>query len=132
MSQILLVEDNPNQRMLYEQELMDEGYDNILTASSGSEGLLLFKHHRPDLIILDVLLPGIDGIEMLNQILAVDPQANVIVHSAFSSPSHDFITWYAKAYIVKSGDLREFIWRVKQALYEYAMRVDRPDKIASS
>lgn len=116
MCQILLIEDHPNQRMLYEQELIEAGYRDIVTASSGLEGLELYRRHAPELSIIDILLPGIDGIDLMKQMLALDPQAAIIVHSAYSSPIHDFITWYAKAYVIKSGDLQELMCQVKQAL----------------
>ncbi len=116
MCQILLIEDHPNQRLLYEQELADEGYREIVTASSGLEGLEFFKYYRPQLIILDIVLPEMNGIEVMKHMLTLDPQASIIVHSAYSSPCHDFITWFAKYYVVKSGDLDELKRKVRQLL----------------
>jgi CheY-like chemotaxis protein len=116
MCQILLIENHPNQRMLYEEELAEEGYHDIVTASSGPEGLELFQRHHPALIILDILLPGMDGIEVMKQMLALDSDVAIIVHSAYSTPCDVFISWYAKAYVVKSGDLQELKRQVKQVL----------------
>ncbi len=115
MAQILLVEDQPNQRLLYEQELSDEGHD-VRTASNGPEALELFMRHRPKLVLMDILLPGMNGIEVMERMLSVDPNLPVIVHSAYSSPSHDFITWFARAYIVKSGNLDELKKRIQEVL----------------
>ena len=115
MPQILLIEDQPNQRLLYEQELSDEGYD-VLTASNGRDGLELFERHRPQLVIVDVLLPGMNGIEVMERMLSIDRNLPIIVHSAYTSPSHDFITWFARTYVVKSGDLSELKLAVANAL----------------
>jgi DNA-binding NtrC family response regulator len=115
MPQILLIEDQPNQRLLYEQELTDEGYE-VLAAGNGEEALELFKRCRPQLVIVDVLLPGMNGIEIMEKMLSVDPNLAIIVHSAYSSPSHDFITWFARAYVVKSGDLQELKTQIRRAL----------------
>jgi DNA-binding NtrC family response regulator len=115
MSQILLIEDQANQRLLYEQELSDEGYD-VVVASNGRDGLKKFKLHRPQLVIIDILLPDINGIEVMEQLIAADPNIPIIVHSAYSSPSHDFVTWFARAYVVKSGDLDELKKEVQKAL----------------
>jgi two-component system response regulator (stage 0 sporulation protein F) len=115
MAQILLVEDQPNQRMLYEQELSDEGYD-VLTASNGRDAVELFERHRPALVVTDILLPGMNGIEVMERILEIDRNLPIIVHSAYSSPSHDFVTWFARAYVMKSGDLTELKSQVRNAL----------------
>jgi two-component system response regulator (stage 0 sporulation protein F) len=115
MSQILLIEDQPHQRMLYEQELSDEGYD-VITASNGCDGLALFEKHRPQLVVTDILLPGMNGIELMEKILEVDRNIPIIVHSAYSSPSHDFVTWFARAYVMKAGDLTELKSQVRNAL----------------
>lgn len=115
MSQILLIEDQPHQRMLYEQELSDEGYD-VITASNGCDGVALFEKHRPQLVVTDILLPGMNGIEVMEKILEVDRNIPIIVHSAYSSPSHDFVTWFARAYVMKAGDLTELKSQVRNAL----------------
>jgi CheY-like chemotaxis protein len=115
MAQILLVEDQPNQRELYAEELTDCGYD-VKVASNGIEAMELFKRHKPALVVMDILLPGMNGIEVIERMLEIDPQLPIIVHSAYSSPSHDFITWFARAYVVKSGDLQELKNQIQKAL----------------
>lgn len=112
MTRILLIEDRQNQRQLYEEELTDEGYE-VISSADGLEGLELFKQHRPQVVIVDILLPGINGIEVMERILAIDPNVSIIVHSAYSSPSHDFVTWFAKAYVVKSSNLQQLKEQVR-------------------
>ncbi|HEY3324819.1 MAG TPA: response regulator [Planctomycetota bacterium] len=115
MARILLIEDQEHQRQLYQEELTDEGYE-VLTAATGTEGLELYLRHRPDLVVVDMLLPGMNGIEIMESLLSANPQLPIIVHSAYSSPSHDFITWFARAYVVKSGDLCELKQQIQMAL----------------
>jgi len=115
MAKILLIEDQPNQRLLYQQELEEEGYE-VVSACDGEEGWRLFQKQHPDLVILDVLLPRMDGIGLMERMLAADSRIPIIVHSAYSSPRHDYVTWYARAYVVKSGDLTELKEQVKLAL----------------
>lgn len=115
MNQILLIEDRDNQRLLYEEELLDEGYE-VISASNGLDGIELYKQHRPHVVVLDILLPGINGIEVMERILAIDPNTPIIVHSAYSSPSHDFVTWFARAYVIKSGNLQNLKQRIKDVL----------------
>ena len=102
MARILIIEDKPNQRALYSEELADEGYE-VLCAADGPEALEMFKRQRPDLIVTDILLPGMTGIEIMERLLATDPDIPVIIHSAYSSPSRDFMAGLARAYVVKSG-----------------------------
>jgi DNA-binding NtrC family response regulator len=128
MSQILLVEDQVNQRLLYEQELTEEGWQ-VVSASNGTEALRLFQTHRPKLVIMDILLPGINGIEVMEQMLSQDPDLPIIVHSAYSSPSHDFITWFARAYIVKSGDLTELKDAVRKVLNPASVAAEQADPV---
>jgi DNA-binding NtrC family response regulator len=115
MPQILLIEDRPNQRLLYEQELADEGYD-VIVARNGREGIEKFIQHQPQVVVIDILLPDINGIEVMERMLAANPQAPIIVHSAYSSPMHDFVTWFARAYVMKSGDLDNLKREVRKAL----------------
>ncbi|HEY5674370.1 MAG TPA: sigma-54 dependent transcriptional regulator [Malonomonas sp.] len=82
--QILLIDDDVSLRRVTEFNLQEAGYD-VLTAADGSEGLALFKRHRPTLVITDVQMPGISGYEVLEQILQLEPQTLVIIVTAFSS-----------------------------------------------
>jgi len=64
MAQILIVEDDKFLRELIAQKLVKEGY-NISEAVDGEEGLKKAKEEKPDLVLLDLILPGIDGFEVL-------------------------------------------------------------------
>jgi DNA-binding response OmpR family regulator len=115
MAKLLVVDDDRNLRLLYEQELADEGYEVVL-ASSGREALDFLKNSRPDLIILDISMPGMDGIEALGKILAKDKTMPVILNTAYSTYKDNFMTWSADAYVVKSGDLTELKAKIKDVL----------------
>ncbi|MCM8784827.1 MAG: response regulator [Candidatus Omnitrophica bacterium] len=64
---ILIIEDDPEERLILNRELKREGYI-VYEAVTGEEGLKIFKNDKPDLVILDVVLPGIDGWEVLRRI----------------------------------------------------------------
>jgi CheY-like chemotaxis protein len=115
MARILIIEDKPNQRVLYSEELAEEGHE-IVCASDGPEALEAFKRQKPDLIVTDILLPGMTGIEVMERVLAADPNVPVIIHSAYSSPSRDFMAGLARAYVVKSGDLEELKAHIRRVL----------------
>lgn len=115
MAQILVVEDDVNQRELYEQELRDEGYE-VMLAENAERALELLKATRPDLVVLDICMPGMDGIELLNLILAKDRLMPVVINSAYSQFRDNYRTWPANAYVVKSGDLTELKGKIAELL----------------
>ena len=115
MAKLLVVDDDKNLRLLYEQELSDEGHQ-ITLADSGPAALDYLKGQRPDLVILDISMPGMDGIEALGKILAKDKSMPVILNTAYSTYKDNFITWSADAYVVKSGDLTELKAKIREVL----------------
>ncbi|HKY32232.1 MAG TPA: response regulator [Candidatus Polarisedimenticolia bacterium] len=106
MKTILVVDDEANLRLFYHKELTDEGY-RVLTACDAREALNCLKSVRPDLIVLDIKMPGMDGLEALGRILSHDNSIRVVLNSAFSSYRDSFMSWSADAYLTKSSDLTE-------------------------
>ncbi len=104
METILIVEDDKNQRLLYEKEFTHEGYA-VISAVDGRDAMEKVKKSNLDLVILDIRMPGMDGIEALGRILAADRKIPVILNTAYTSYKENFMTWAADAYIVKSSDL---------------------------
>lgn len=83
MSTVLVVDDEKNYLVVLEDLLEDEGY-NVLTASSGAEALELMAQSPVDTVLSDIKMPGISGIELLDRILAIDPDLPVILMTAFA------------------------------------------------
>jgi DNA-binding response OmpR family regulator len=115
MAKLLVVDDDKNLRLLYEQELSDDGHQ-VTLAGGGPEALEYLKTNRPDLIVLDISMPGMDGIEALGKILAKDKTMPVILNTAYSTYKDNFMTWSADAYVVKSGDLTELKSKIRDVL----------------
>ncbi len=115
---ILIVDDDPHIRMLYKEELEDEGYD-VLIASSGKEALEIFSNESPDLVTLDILMPGMDGIEVLRRMKEKNPSLPVIMSTAYDYRD-DFSVWASEAYVVKSADLTELKKTIKKIISEKA------------
>jgi DNA-binding response OmpR family regulator len=119
MTKLLVVEDDANQRRLYEQELTDEGYQ-VRTAAGGKEALAEIGKERPDLVIMDISMPGMDGIEALGKVLGVDNTIPVILNTAYANYKDNFLSWAADAYVVKSSDLTELKETIKTVLKQRA------------
>jgi two-component system NtrC family response regulator len=81
---ILIVDDDASQRRLIEFWMQEEGY-STLTASDGTAGLKLFEQHGPALVITDIRMPGLSGLDLLSRIKATNPDTAVILVTAFST-----------------------------------------------
>ena len=115
MQTILVVDDDDPIRRLIELELKDDGYQ-VLTASNAQDALKLVQSEPIDLVILDIRMPGMDGLEALPRILGLKEGLKVILNTAYSQYQESFMSWAADAYIIKSADLTELKAKVKELL----------------
>ncbi len=115
MEKILCVDDNPTILQLYKEEFSEDGYEVILAANA-KEALMKYQSERPQLVVMDIRLPGMDGIELLNAILGKDRQASIVINTAFPQYRANFMTWGADAYLIKSSDLDELKQTVREIL----------------
>ncbi len=115
MKTILVVDDDDAIRLLIEMELTDEGY-RVLTASNAQDALKLVQSEQLDLVILDIRMPGMDGLEVLPRILGLKEGLKVILNTAYSQYQESFMSWAADAYLIKSADLSELKDKVKELL----------------
>jgi len=114
-SRILLIEDEENLRTLYCEELSKEGYE-VLSAPDGIEGLAVLERENVDLVVLDIRMPRMDGLEMLRSILGQRKNVKSIIYTAYPHYKTDFMSWAADAYLVKSSDLAELKDQIRELL----------------
>ncbi len=115
MKKILVVEDEEGLRLFYKEELEAEGYE-VITARNGKEAIQELEKGRPDLIILDIVMPVMDGMEALGKIVGKDRKIPIILNTSYSGYRDDFMSWVADAYVTKSSDLEELKAKVKELL----------------
>lgn len=106
MKTILVADDDKNLALLYEQELTDEGYQ-VSVVHDARQAIEQVEQNPPDLLILDIRMPGMDGIEALGHILGKHNRLPVILNTAYTNYKDNFMTWSADAYVVKTSDLSE-------------------------
>ena len=103
---ILIVDDEEHIRLLFKEELEDEGY-TVDLASNGLDALDKLKRAAYSVIVLDIKMPGMDGIQTLAEIKKISKDQPVILCSAYGEFKQDFASWVSDGYIVKSADTRE-------------------------
>ena len=113
MKTILFVDDEQNIRFSHKEELEEEGYQ-VSVASTGEEALKMLNKQVLDLIILDIKISGIDGIELMYKFKEEKGDLPIILCSAYGQYKQDFRVWASDAYVVKSADLRELKLTIKE------------------
>ena len=119
MTVILVVEDNPRNLKLVRDLLEHAGY-RTLEATTAEDGLALARAHRPDLVLMDVQLPGMDGVQALERLRA-DPATNgipVVAVTAFAMKDDRarFVAAGFDGYLEKPISVREFSGQVAEML----------------
>lgn len=117
MPKILIIEDDKTIVEGLEDTLQFHDY-TVFTAGNGKEGFKLFQKQKPDLIILDIMLPGVDGFEVCKKIKQLDRGMPIIMLTAKSQESDKLLGFELGAddYITKPFSVKELVARVKAVL----------------
>jgi len=123
MSVILIVEDNERNLKLVRDVLQVKGY-KTLEAVNGEDGVKLALEHKPDLVLMDIQLPGINGIEALRQIRSNASTSAIpiiaVTASVMQQDRKQITEAGFDAYVGKPINLKEFLDAVRKALGEQA------------
>jgi|Deesub1362A_J573_1020465.scaffolds.fasta_scaffold00105_76 DNA-binding NtrC family response regulator len=119
MAEILVVDDDPQMRDDIAEMLRSEGY-NITTASSGEEALEFIRERDFDVVLTDLMMPGISGMDVLREVMKIKPKTRVIVITAFATieSAVEAMKIGASDYISKPFKLNEVQVAVRRALEE--------------
>jgi PAS domain S-box-containing protein len=116
---ILIVDDEEYIRDFGNQVLAMHGYQ-VLTAADGESALELYRgeQDRIDLVIMDLIMPGMGGSRCLQEILAINPQARVIVASghAAEGSEREIVRSGARAFVRKPFEIRDLLWTMRRVL----------------
>jgi DNA-binding response OmpR family regulator len=117
MKKILVVDDEKNIRTLFRDELEEAGYE-VDTAGSGQEALEKVSSKKPDLIVLDIRMEDMTGLEVLEQVRRDHEALPVIMCTAVRGLQDDFTVWDSKVsdYITKPVDLEILKEKIQKAL----------------
>ena len=116
---VLVVDDEPAMCHILERLLKAEGY-GVLTARNGEKALELFEKHRPDLVLLDLMMPGMNGREVCRHIKSAVPETSVVYVSAKALPTdpEDLKEFKgeADAFITKPATSKQILSKVSSVL----------------
>lgn len=118
MAKILLVDDAAFMRMVVKDTLTKNGYTELFEAADGAEAVAKYQEIKPDLVVMDITMPNMDGLEALKTIKAQDPAAKIIMCSAMGQEAMvvEAIKSGAKDFIVKPFKPDRILKAVQQIL----------------
>lgn len=117
MNSILIIDDDDQLRKSFQKLLAEEGY-RIISAASGEAGIEIIGKEIPDLVVLDMRLPGINGLETFQRIHELDPKLPVIIMTAYGTTKTaiEATKMGAFDYILKPFDIPDMLNIIQQAL----------------
>jgi two-component system response regulator AtoC len=127
---VLVVDDEELTLRTVSRGLRQEGFD-VFTAASGEDALRIFADEKPDLTLLDIVLPGIDGVEVLRRIKQADPAAIILMMSAYHMVDRavEAMKLGAYDYLIKPFHLADMIVTLHRAGEMLALRVRVRDDV---
>ncbi|MHC8306612.1 response regulator [Pseudomonas sp. PB3P13] len=131
--QALIADDHPVVRAAVAMVLKGEGFQRILEASSGSEVLPMIREHKPDLVVLDLVMPTLDGLDVLMRIQASGVKCRVLVFTAQEPRFYQdrCMRAGAEAYVSKTNDLQHLHKGVQAVMAGYSYFVKMPSSSVS-
>ena len=119
MARILIIEDSATESLAFSRMLKDQGHD-VITASNGEEGIRKAREIKPDLILMDVLMPGVNGFQATRR-LTRDPETAAIPVIMVTSKNQETdriwgLRQGARDYIIKPPDRTELLAKIDSIL----------------
>lgn len=119
MARILIVDDSPTETFLFKEILTKHGYD-VLEASNGADGVTLAKAEQPDLVLMDVVMPGVNGFQATRQITRDEDTKHIPVVIVSTKDQATDRVWGKRQgaidYLIKPIEEKQLIDVIKQFL----------------
>ena len=118
MARIMICDDAAFMRMMIKDILTKNGYEIAAEAENGQKAVEKYPEAKPDLVLMDITMPEMDGIQALKKIKSIDPSANVIMCSAMGQQAMviEAIQSGAKDFIVKPFQAERVLEAVKKVV----------------
>ena len=117
MAKVMTVEDSGLIRSIIKKSLVEEGHE-VIEVASGKDAILKHETEKPDIVLMDINLPGISGLEATREIIRFDPQAKIIMCTILESDDYkkEAMEIGAKDYLVKPFSKDEIVEAVTRNL----------------
>ncbi len=112
---ILIVDDDKNQRLLLEEELQSDGYTTYAVAT-GRDAIDVASRTMPDVAVLDIRMPGMDGPELMGRLLSMNHHLRIVIYTGYACHQDNFMAWAADAYVMKRSDLSELKGAIRRVI----------------
>lgn len=114
----MLADDSTFMRLIIKNILTDCGYKDIIEAENGREAIERFEFDKPDLIIMDIIMPALNGLEALKRIIMIDKKAKVVMITAVGQESimKECDALGVKGYITKPFNEKQIKQTIKKVL----------------
>jgi two-component system chemotaxis response regulator CheY len=128
---VLVIDDEPHMRVFLRTALRSLGVRQIHEAANGEEGVTRFREHRPTLVLLDVHMPVLGGEAALPQILAIDPDAAVVIVTTDSQQGtvRRLLDLGAKGFVLKHRAVDGLCQALTELINRLCLAGDRNDSI---
>ena len=115
---ILIVDDAEFSRSVMKQALFNAGFDNILEATTAADTRKVFADNKPDLTVLDIMLPDNFDLKLLYELISINKEARIVINSAINKPeiTREALLAGARGFITKPFNEVDFLCKVKMAL----------------
>lgn len=118
MSKIMIVDDAVFMRKVIRDLLKANNYTDVVEAQDGLEAVEVYREHTPDLVIMDITMPSLDGIQTVKQLVALNPNVSILMCSAMGQEAmvRDALKHGAKDFVVKPFKPERVISAVERLL----------------
>ena len=120
MATVLIVDDSPTETHIL-QKMLEKGGYSTLTAADGTEGIGIVKERRPDLVLMDVVMPGLNGFQATRMITRDPETADIPVIIVTTKDQETDVTWGlrqgARHYLVKPISAKDLLDKVQEVLH---------------
>lgn len=113
--EVLFVDDDAAQRQMYRRRLERAGY-RVRLADSAEKAADEVRTSRPQVVVLDIAMPGRDGLSCLQELLDIEPAMPVIINTSYPTFTDNFLAWAADAYVQKTADAEPLLSAIEAAI----------------
>lgn len=118
MAKLQIVDDSKYLRLMIKKILKRHGHSIIAEAGTGSEAIEQYKQYQPDLVTMDVVMPKVNGLQAVKEIMTMDPKARIVVVTALGHEPliRQALKLGAKDFVIKPFKVEQLVQAVESAL----------------